>query len=132
MLRLPLPSAAADTRLIVSARAEGEHWGRTFGARRLETWQYQSHDELAERFGVLEFRFRLHASSGSLLYIQREAALRWWLVRLRIPQPWAPRVEAREAPAGPTGIQIEVRLMLPAIGELMSYAGIVEVEKARP
>lgn len=133
LLRLPHPTAAADTRLTVTSRAGGERWERRFNGRRLETWQYQSNaGELAERFGVLEFRFRLDAACGSLLYVQREAALRCGSLRLRIPGAWAPRVEAREDPAGSKRIKVDVRVFLPGVGPLISYAGIVHVEDACP
>jgi hypothetical protein len=129
LLRLPRPGTAAETRLIVTARASGEHWQRTFDGRRLETQQYQSSEsELAERFGVLEFRFHLDASDGSLLYLQREAAFLVGPVRLRIPVAWAPQVEAREDPAGATGVRIDVRVALPGVGRLITYDGIIEVE----
>jgi Domain of unknown function (DUF4166) len=132
MLRLPHPNAAADTRLIVTARPEGEHWARTFDGRRLQTFQYKWRDELIERYGVLEFRFRLRASGGSLLYVQREAAFLWWRTRLRIPARWTPRVEAREDPAGPRQIDVAVRVVLPAVGLLISYGGVVQVEDSGP
>jgi hypothetical protein len=132
MLRLPRPGAAAETRLIVTARADGEHWQRTFNGRRLETRQYESSEsELAERFGVLEFRFRLDVSDGSLLYVQREAAFVFGPVRLRIPASWAPRVEAREDAAGPKRVKVHVRVAIPGVGPLIAYDGIIDVEDTR-
>jgi hypothetical protein len=128
-LRLPHQSAAADTRLVVFARGDREHWERTFDGRRFATLQYQWHDDLAERFGVLQFRFRLHVSDGSLLYIQRQAAVLCWPVRLPIPALCAPRVEAREDRAGPKQVQVVVRVLLPGIGLLISYAGTVDIEE---
>jgi hypothetical protein len=129
LLRLPHPSAAADTRLVVSAHGDREQWERTFDGRRFVTLQYRWHDDLAERFGVLQFRFRLQVSDGSLLYVQRQAAVLCWRVRLPIPALCAPRVEAREDPAGPKRIRVQVRVVLPGIGLLISYAGIVDVEE---
>lgn len=129
MCRLPSPSAASDTRLTVTVRADGEHWERTFSGRRVATRQYRSGDELSERFGVLQFRFHLRVSDGGLLYVQRQAAFRCWLVHLPIPTAFAPRVEAREDPAGSKRIHVEVRVILPGIGLLIAYAGIIEVEE---
>jgi hypothetical protein len=132
MLRLPVPNAAAETHLIVTARGDGEHWQRIFNGRRFDTRQYQSSDGLlAERFGVLEFRFGLDARGGSLLYAQREAALMFGPVRLRIPPQWAPRVEAREDPAGPHSFNVDVRVVLPGSRLLIAYDGIIDVEDAR-
>ena len=127
LLRLPHPSPAADTRLVVSARGDREHWERTFDGRRFATLQYRWHDDLAERFGLLQFRFRLQVCDGSLLYIQRQAAVLCWPVPLPIPALCAPRMEAREDRAAPKRVHVEVRVVLPGIGLLISYAGIVEV-----
>jgi hypothetical protein len=133
MLRLPHPTAAAETRLMVTTGPEGEHWQRTFNGRHLKTRQYESNAfELAEQFGVLEFRFRLDASGGNLRYVQQEAAVLFGPVRLRIPAAWAPRVEAREDPAGPTRIKLAVRVVLPGIGQLIAYDGVVDIEDLRP
>jgi hypothetical protein len=129
VLRLPHPSAAADTRLVVSAHGERELWERTFDGRRFATRQYPRHDELAERFGVLQFRFRLRVLAGGLLYVQRQAAVLCWPVRLPIPALCAPRVEAREDPAGLKRVRVDVRVFLPGIGLLISYAGTVDVEE---
>ena len=133
MLRLPRPTAAAETQLTVTAGPEGEQWQRTFNGRHLKTRQYESNTfELAEQFGVLEFRFRLDVSGGNLLYVQQEAAVLFGPVRLRIPAAWAPRVEAREDPAGPTRIKVAVRVVLPGIGQLIAYDGFVDIEGLRP
>jgi hypothetical protein len=130
ILRLPRPTAAAETQLMVIADSDGEVWQRTFNGRRFKTRQYQSNpSELAERFGVLEFRFRLDASGGNLLYVQRDASVVFGPIRLRIPGPWAPRVEAREAPAGPTRIKVAVRVVVPAVGQLIAYDGFVDIEE---
>ena len=132
MLRLPHPCAAAEACLIVTARADREHWQRTFNGRRLDTRQYESKEsELAERFGVFELRFRLDASEGSLLYVQRGAAFLFGSVRLRIPVSWSPRVEAREDPAGPRRVQVDVRVALPGVGPLITYDGVIDVEDTR-
>ena len=129
VLRLPQACAVAEARLIVTARADGEHWQRTFNGRRLDTWQFSSKEfELAERFGIFELRFRLEVSGGSLLYVQRDAAFLFGPVRLRLPVSWAPRVEAREDPAGPKRILLDVRVTLPGIGRLITYDGIIDVE----
>ena len=133
MLRLPRPTAASETQLMVTVSPECEHWQRTFNGRHLKTRQYESNtSELAEQFGILEFRFRLDASGGNLLYVQREAAVLFGPVRLRIPAAWAPRVEAREDPAGPTRIKVAVRVVLPGIGQLIAYDGFVDIEDLRP
>ena len=129
--RLPPPSDAAHVRLLITAHDGREHWVRTFDGHRLETRQYEWHAGLAERFGAVEIRYRLQPSRGALSYVQRDAFL-CWPVRVRIPKWWAPRVQAREDPVGSNGIRVDVRVMLPRIGLLIAYAGIVEVAETPP
>jgi uncharacterized protein DUF4166 len=132
LLRLPRASDAAETHLVITSQAAGERWLRTFDDRRLDTRQYQAGDcELAERIGILELRFRLEASEGSLLFRQLEAALLFGSVRLRLPAPWSPRVEAREDPAGAHQIRVHVRVALPALGPVLTYDGTIDIEDPR-
>ena len=129
LLRLPRPSPAAETRLAIAPCGDRQRWRRTFDARHLETWQYQTGDcELGERFGILEFRFRLEASNGSLLFRQLEAALMFGSARLRLPAAWAPHIEAREDPAGASQIAVSVRVVLPGVGPLLTYDGTINLE----
>jgi hypothetical protein len=131
LLRLPRPGAAAEVRLTVTAWGNEEVWQRTFGGRHLDTRQYKSATSaLGERFGPLEFRYDLHETQGSLVYLQREAAFRVGPVRLRIPERCAPRVEAREDPAGPGRVNVHVRVTLPGVGRLIAYDGTILVEDA--
>jgi hypothetical protein len=129
LLRLPRPSRAAETRLVIAACGNRQQWRRTFDDRHLDTWQYQTGDgELGERIGVLEFRFRLNASNGSLVFRQVEAAFVLGSVRLRLPAAWAPRIEAREDPAGADRIVVSVRVVLPGMGLLLTYDGTSNLE----
>lgn len=131
LLRLPRPSAAAETRLVVTPGDNGEQWRRTFDDRRLDTRQYEAGDgELAERIGILEFRFRLEASEGNLLFRQLEAAFVLGSVRVPLPVAWAPRVEAREDPAGAHRVRVHVRVALPAVGTVLTYDGTMDIEVA--
>lgn len=132
LLRLPRASGAAETRLVVTSRGDVEHWRRTFDGRCLATRQYPVGDrELGERIGVLEFRFRLEASEGSLVFQQVAAAVVFGSVRVLLPPAWAPRVEAREDPAGARQIGIHVRVVLPALGPVLTYDGIIDIEEHR-
>ena len=132
LLRLPRANAAAETRLVVTSRDEGETWRRTFDDRCLATRQYATGDrELGERIGVLEFRFRLDVSDGSLVFRQVDAALVFGSVRVRVPAAWAPRIDAREDPAGAHQIGVHVRVVLPALGPVLTYEGIIDLEEQR-
>ncbi len=133
VMRLPRASDAAETRLTVTPRGGEEYWCRTFDDRRLDTRQYEAGDgQLAERFGLLEFRFRLEASDGSLLFRQIEAALMFGSVRVRLPAACAPRVDALEEPAGARQVRIRVRVALPALGPVLTYDGVMLIEETRP
>ena len=132
LLRLPRAGDAAKTRLVITPRADGEDWLRTFDDRRLHTRQYEAGDgELAERVGLLEFRFRLEVSQGSLLFRQVDAALMLGSLRLPLPAAWTPEIEAREEPAGARQIRIHVRVVLPALGPLLTYEGLIHIEESR-
>ena len=131
-LRLPDSCAAADSQLTITALDGGERWQRAFNGRRFETFQYHANRaELAERYGLLEFRFGLEVCQGSLLYVQRETAVRIGIGRLRLPRRLAPHVTAREDAAGPRHVHLAVSITLPHIGLLIAYDGIVDIAEAR-
>jgi hypothetical protein len=130
-MRLPRPSDAAETRLVVTSCVDGEQWLRTFDGRRLNTRQYEAGERvLAERIGILEFRFRVEASDGSLIFRQLEAAFVFGSLRVRLPAAWAPTVDAREGAAGGRRTHIHVRIALPVLGPLLTYEGTMDFEEA--
>ena len=132
LLRLPRANESAETRLIVTSRPDGEEWRRTFDGRRFDTRQFEAADGvLAERVGVLEFRFRLEASTGSLVFRQVAATLVLGSLRLRLPDRWAPWIEAREDSAGARRMGVHVRVTLPLVGRLLAYDGTVGIEEPR-
>lgn len=131
VLRLPRASAAADTRLVVTPRSDGERWCRSFDGRHFDTWQYQAGErELAERVGLLEFRFELQAMKGSLLFRSVGAAFVWRWIRLPLPATWAPRVDAREDPAGAQRIRVHVSVAVPGVGPVLAYDGFIDIERS--
>ena len=133
LLRLPRAHDAAETRLTITPRGKEEQWLRTFDDRRLDTRQYEAGDgQLAERFGLLEFRFRLEVSDGRLLYRQIEAALMFGSVRLRLPAVCAPRVDASEEAAGARQVRVRVRVAMPVLGPMLTYDGTIHIEETRP
>ncbi len=133
LLRLPRTGAAADVRLTVIARGDEEVWERTFDGRQFVTRQYQSSEYgLAERFGLLEFRYRLDRSAGGLLYLQDRTAVVLRSMRLALPARLAPRVEAREYAAGTNQVNVSVRITLPGAGLLIAYDGTIVVEDRHP
>jgi hypothetical protein len=131
LLRLPRAGDAVDTRLAVTPSATGDHWRRTFDGRHLDTWQYaRGHDEMVERFGSLELRFRRDTSGESVVFRQLGAALVAGPLRIPLPRACAPAVTAREDRTGPRTRHVDVRVALPIVGTLLSYAGSIEVDEA--
>lgn len=128
---LRLPSAAAlDVRLTIDRDTDSERWTRTLGQRRLVTTQRGLPDRLlAERFGVLEVRFRLRVVEGALTYAQASAALALWRLRVPLPRWVAPWVEAREACVDGRDPHVQVRISMPLIGLVTSYGGRIRTER---
>jgi len=131
-LRLPTSDDAHDVRLVIVSDARTERWTRTFGRRSLVTIQRALADgSLAEGFGPLELRFRLHVAGGALSYVQAGAALTVGRWSLPLPRWVAPRVEAREErDDGGDLVHVRVGISAPMIGLLMSYEGYLRVETA--
>jgi Domain of unknown function (DUF4166) len=132
MLRLPRPSDAAETRLIITPDESGERWQRAFEDRLLDTEQYEAGEcELAERFGALEFRYRLEASQGSLVYRQVDAGVLFGSIRLRLPVKCAPRVDAREDALGARHLRVHVCVAFPVLGPVLTYDGVIHLVETR-
>jgi hypothetical protein len=130
LLRLPSAGPATDTTLLVTAADDGERWQRMVGECRFETQQYASSGlRLAERYGALEFLFRLRASGGSLVYVQDGAALLFRTRRLRLPHFVAPQIEAREDPVSATSVDVTVSVRLPGVGLVIAYNGTMAIDE---
>jgi hypothetical protein len=131
--RVPPASAAAEMRLVVCRRGPLERWQRSFGGRPLMTIQTEAPaGRLAERLGVLEFRFRLAVEDGALLYVQEAVLIRLGPLRLALPGWLAPRVAGRERPVESTEddrthswTSVAVEVTTPRGGPLFSYRGWV-------
>jgi hypothetical protein len=127
---VPRSSDHARLRLIVETVGAGERWSRAFDGLPLVTLQCEAPvGLLAERIGPLEFRLRLAAKDGDLLFRQERVAVclgRW---RLPVPHWLAPQIAGREGAAGQSGepdqTKVEVRVMAPGGGLLFSYRGTV-------
>lgn len=127
LLRLPPASPESEAQVTVTPEAGGELWVRRFGTRRIVTHQYEAAQQVfAERFGIIEFRFRLEVAHGNLLFHQRGVTL----LGVPLPTSLAPKIAATEEMCA-QGMHVLVRIVLPFGGLLLSYQGIVEysVEK---
>jgi hypothetical protein len=126
-LRLPPPGTACETRLVIAADANVERWTRTFGGRTVMTFQRGLPDgRLAERFGIVELRFRLHVVDGALAYEHHDAAVALGRWRVPIPRWLSPRVEARERRADHRdGSHVRVVVRAPVVGVVLAYEGVL-------
>src|SRR6202047_3064398 len=133
-LRLPPPNAAAQVELIVRPVGESETWLRLFDGKPVVTVQRESVSGLlAERFGPLEFRFRLSFADHTILYRQVGVILRLapaFLPRILLPRWASPYVSAREtAGASESETRVQVEVFAPLAGLLFSYEGKLRREQ---
>jgi hypothetical protein len=128
-----LPSGGEAVRVCLSVtHAEdgaAERWHRTFEGRVFDTLQREGAGRLlAERAGPFELLFRLSVEGGALVYTQAGAALRVGPLRVPLPRPLAPRVEARESVADDgEGVMVRVSSRAPFVGLMLSYEGRLRV-----
>jgi Domain of unknown function (DUF4166) len=128
---VPPSSSAAEVRLSICHRGLVERWHRTFGGRPLVTLQSEAPGGLlAERIGVLEFRFRLIVKDGALLYRQVGCIIRLGTLRVALPDWLSIKVAGREGPASADDgssprTSVDVRVTTPGGSLLFAYRGIV-------
>ncbi len=135
LARIPRAADAAPVHLSVTRFGRTEKWLRQIGASRLPTLQSQLSDgTLAERFGLMEFCFRLAVIDGGIHYIQHRAALRIGFIRVPLPCWLSPQIRAVERPTGtehePTHVYVAIDL--PLLGFLVSYEGDFHIEDSTP
>jgi len=129
LFQLPRAGDAVETQVIVTPIAGGERWLRTFGAHALDTRQYPADGGMAERIGPVEFRFQIDMVNGSRIFLQTGAAVMMGSLRIPVPRWCAPSVCAREDRAGEGRVRIDVRVEMPLVGSILSYAGTIDVEE---
>jgi len=133
-LRLPPPNTAAQVELIVRPIGESETWLRLFDGKPIVTVQRESVSGLlAERFGPLEFRFRLSFADHTIHYRQVGVILHLALPffsEIPLPRWLSPHVSAWET-AGASEIEtrVQVEVSAPLAGLLFSYEGKLRQEK---
>jgi Domain of unknown function (DUF4166) len=134
LLRLPTSGEALATRLVILRHTWGETWSRTLAGRALMTIQYQrGTDLLAERFGYLEFWFRLRVIEHALDFWHTGTACVLGPMRVPLPRWLAPRIAAREWAGLEEGsLQVAVYVSLPCIGLLLAYEGCLKREDLAP
>lgn|SRR5215475_7880842 len=130
LFRLPSPGLEVPVQLKLESYREGsrivEKWSRTFNGQRLESRQFAVDDScLAERFGLIEFRFRLLSRNGTLVYQPAGAAIPFGSLRLPLPRGLSPSREDYVAPSktDDAAMEISVNLNLPMVGTVVAYQG---------
>jgi hypothetical protein len=130
LLRLPRAGDAVETRLVVTPCAGGEHWQRTLGGHPFNSRQYPAgNGDIAERFGLLELRFRRDEIDNGTSFRQTGAALVAGRLRIPLPRLCAPAVSAREDRIGPRTRRINVRVVLPLVGPVLTYKGTIDFDE---
>jgi hypothetical protein len=125
-LRLPPPTSAAQVELVIRPEGQSETWLRVFDGKPVVTIQREAaHGLLAERFGALEFQFRVRFAGHTIHYEQVGVILCLALPLLaRVPLPsWAsPHVSAWET-VGESEVEtcVSVEVSAPLAGLLFSY-----------
>lgn len=129
LLRLPRAGPEVPVHLHVTRHPAGEGWVRQFGERRIVTVQRAvAGGLLGERFGPLEFQFRLQIDGGAVDYIQQRAVINVGKLCLPLPRGIAPQVSATESAVGTDRTFVHVTVSLPGLGLLIEYAGELSVE----
>jgi hypothetical protein len=129
LLRLPRARDAADMRLDIVADADGEVWHRTFDGVSVITRQRRpAPGLLVERFGLLEFSFRVVSERTETRYEQMTVSMRLARVALGLPAALAPTVAGWERKRDAGWTEVRVRIEWPPAGLILEYDGAVHAE----
>ena len=134
LANLPAAGESVDIRLQVTELEGGEEWRRMFAGHALVSAQsIRDGGLLAERMGLLELRFRLEVTDGSLKYQTMSVALSFGPALVPLPRSLSPRVTACEKAIADTDqIHVSVDVSLPLLGRLIAYDGMLtQVEEIR-
>lgn len=132
--RLPTAGEAVSTRLEITTDSERETWRRDFAGTQVVTCQRESPaGVLAERFGLLEFRFRLCVIDHALCFHQVGVVLCLGHLAVPLPRWLAPQIAARAwAKKNSATVQVAVRVDFPLAGLLVAYEGSMGSEELKP
>lgn len=120
-----LPPALTEVPLTVDIDAQpaGETWTRQFGRYPMTSRLWEQAGLLNERLGLVTFGFAVAVEDGALTWrVRRVRAL-----GLPLPAAWFSGVWARESESGGR-YRFEVAAALPLAGELVHYAGWLDVD----
>lgn len=120
---LPPALAEAPLEVAIDAQRDGETWTRQFGRYPMTSRLWGHAGLLGERLGLVTFRFALAAEAGVLTWrVRRVRAL-----GVPLPAAWFHGVYAREFEQDGR-YRFEVAAALPFAGELVHYAGWLDVD----
>ncbi len=134
LCRLPPAGAAIPVQLSVTPDAGTERWTRQIGTDRILTSQRGlAGGVIAERFGLLELRFRISPAADSLRYEHLVTRLCCGPFSLPMPKWLAPRVVASEEIGTTPGCsRVRVAVFLPVVGLLLAYEGELTLQRSAP
>ncbi|MGE3648386.1 MAG: DUF4166 domain-containing protein [Reyranellaceae bacterium] len=123
LVGLPRAARNVDVAVEFEVRDGVERWQRSFGGRPFVSLQYAGEGADAgtviERFGALSFALRNRLGSEGLS--QEIAAA--YVLGIRLPQLFWPRVHARERLDGQGRFTFSVGIAVPLLGRLVAYEG---------
>ena len=131
LAQVPKAAGHARVRLVIVERTTPhgpqECWHRVFDGQPLVTHQCEAPGGLlSERVGPLEFRFRLLAEDGTMLFEQHGCWLRAGRLAVRLPRALTPIIWCRESATDmPDQTSVHVRVSAPSGRLLFSYRGTV-------
>lgn len=128
LMGMPQCGGATRVTLVIERPAAGhERWRRSFADELVVSDQTTDGARLLERIGRLQLAFELRVIHERLVFDHVETWAFFGARRLRIPRLLAPRVEASVG-ARPSRdlLDVSVRIVVPVLGVLLSYAGALE------
>ncbi len=129
LFALPAPGEHEVTVEIEQGPTGNEVWQRRFGDAPLVTYQRREGARLVERLGRVELAFELTASGDALVFEQRGQWLAVGPLRVPLPRWISPRIRAH-ARGRAHAVFVHVQLVVPGVGVLLSYEGIIVVRPA--
>ena len=123
MLGFPPSGVDVPLRVEVCVVGNRERWVRYFRSKRLITSQWKHGEVLIEASGPVRLGFQLRADENGLTCQLR----RWWFWFIPMPLQMGTGIHAITA-ARQLGWFVDVTIALPIIGQIIRYAGEVDVD----
>jgi hypothetical protein len=126
LARMPRPISHAPCNVRIVPRAGGEVWYRRMGDQTLFSLQQaKNRNVIVERIGWLSLHLRLQVRRNQL-WIRSSTTK---LCGVRLPAVFGIWVAAHERAISPDTFRCSVRVHTPLLGALLSYSGVLRLEK---